>query len=333
MTRIDEDRVYESPEIAAELASRRLAAALDRAEAETRGGAVPAAAERAVRAAFDAWVAALDAFLATRPGPEREARAREAVREALLPWLKRTRLARRAWEKPLGYAGDPVVIAWIYEGRGGGTGPVGTLFDQCFLDAAPGRAVRNRRRLLVEQIRHAVAASGGHARITSLASGPAAEVFDALAELEHPERVRFTLVDIDPAALDRARDRARRLGVEVATRRLNLVEVARGREELGLADQDLVYSIGLVDYFADELVVGLLDAIHPTLRPGGRAILGNFHPRNPARGVMDLLLDWKLIHRTEADMDRLFAASAFGRRCERILWEPERINLFACGLR
>lgn len=303
--RIDEDRVHEAPDIAAEIASRRLAAALERAEAETRDGA--------------------------EPRPTQASRA--AAQEVLLPWLRRTRLARRAWEKPLGYAGDPVVIDWIYEGRGGGDGPVGRLFDQCFLDAAPGRAVRNRRRLLVDEIRRAVEAAGGHARITSLASGPAAEVFDALAALERPERVRFTLVDIDPGALERARERARRLGVAVETRRLNLVEVARGRAELGLAEQDLVYSIGLVDYFTDDLVVGLLDAIHRALRPGGRVILGNFHPRNPARGVMDLLLEWVLIHRTEADMERLFAASAFGRACDRILWEPERINLFACGTR
>lgn len=48
---------------------------------------------------------------------------------------------------------------------------------------------------------------------------------------------------------------------------------------------------------------------------------------------MDHLLDWKLIHRTEDDMNRLFEASKFGRPCDEIRFEAERINLFAIGSR
>ena len=46
---------------------------------------------------------------------------------------------------------------------------------------------------------------------------------------------------------------------------------------------------------------------------------------------MDHVLDWKLIHRTEEDLNRLFAASAFGAPCARIEAEAEGINLFAVG--
>ena len=94
-----------------------------------------------------------------------------------------------------------------------------------------------------------------------------------------------------------------------------------------------MYSIGLIDYFEDRFVIGLLDAIHDRLRPGGRVILGNFHPDNPTRAVLDHLLDWKLIHRTENDMNRLFEASRFGRPCDEIRFEAERVNLFAIGSR
>jgi hypothetical protein len=48
---------------------------------------------------------------------------------------------------------------------------------------------------------------------------------------------------------------------------------------------------------------------------------------------MDHVLDWRLIHRTEDDMDRLFAASAFGRTCTNIRFEEQGINLFAAGVR
>jgi len=44
---------------------------------------------------------------------------------------------------------------------------------------------------------------------------------------------------------------------------------------------------------------------------------------------MDHVLEWVLIHRTEADMNRLFQQSPFGKPCTRIQFETLGINLFA----
>ena len=85
----------------------------------------------------------------------------------------------------------------------------------------------------------------------------------------------------------------------------------------------------LIDYFEDRLVIKLLDSIHAMLAPGGTVILGNFHPQNPDRGIMECFLEWNLIHRSEEDMERLFAASAFGAGSVEIVFEEEGVNLFA----
>ncbi len=113
----------------------------------------------------------------------------------------------------------------------------------------------------------------------------------------------------------------------------NLVYLALGRQALALPPQDMIYSIGLIDYFSDPFVVKLLDYIHDRLRPGGRVVLGNFHPRNPTRLWMDVVLQWKLIHRDEDDMNRLFRASRFGEDCTEILYEATGVNLFAVGVK
>ena len=44
---------------------------------------------------------------------------------------------------------------------------------------------------------------------------------------------------------------------------------------------------------------------------------------------MDHVLEWRLIHRNEEDMDRLFERSAFERCCTDIRFERQGINLFA----
>lgn len=65
----------------------------------------------------------------------------------------------------------------------------------------------------------------------------------------------------------------------------------------------------------------------PVAQLGPGELLG--HSSNPNKAFMDHVLDWKLIHRDEADMHRLFAQSKFGRDCTHIWFEDAGINLFA----
>jgi SAM-dependent methyltransferase len=184
----------------------------------------------------------------------------------------------------------------------------------------------------VEEILRTIEENGEcPALVTSLACGPAEEVFDVYRALDNPERLRCNLVDFDLQALAfvaERRDRAR-LQRQINLVNENLIYLALGRAKTPIRDQDLVYTVGLFDYFKDNLVIKLLNLVHNLLRPGGRVIVGNFHPRNRHKAFMDHVLEWQLIHRTEADMDRLFEHSAFGRRCTDVRFENQGINLFA----
>ena len=240
-------------------------------------------------------------------------------------------LGERMYTKPRGYAGDFLTIEVMYRGEAEGTDAVGRILDAALHEQPACRAVVNRRSLLAEEIGRAMQAtpSGRETRITSLASGPAAELFDVFRR--GPAPIAATCIDIDDQALDFVRDRRRDAGLKdrIDLVQANLVHCALGRRHLDLPPQDLMYSIGLIDYFSDRVVVRLLDWIHDGLRPGGRVILGNFHPRNPSRALMEHVFEWNLIHRTEDEMDRLFAASKFGRGCTRLRFEAEGVNLFA----
>jgi SAM-dependent methyltransferase len=146
---------------------------------------------------------------------------------------------------------------------------------------------------------------------------------------------RITLIDNDQEALAFVRAEVERHGwsERVHLHHANLVHLALGRQEIGLSYQDLIYSVGLIDYFEDALVTRLMDYGWRCLAPGGELLLGNFHPRNPDKAIMDHILDWRLIHRDEAQMDRLFQRSSFGRPCTSQVLEAERVNLFASCLK
>jgi extracellular factor (EF) 3-hydroxypalmitic acid methyl ester biosynthesis protein len=167
--------------------------------------------------------------------------------------------------------------------------------------------------------------------VTSLACGPAEEIFDVFEELDDRRRLYASLVDIDLQALAHVADRRDHAELQdrIGLINANLVYLALGRQKLALNEQDLIYSIGLTDYFNDKFVIKLLNWIHGRLRLGGRVILCNFHPDNYCRELMDYVLEWRLIHRSKEDMDRLFTYSAFGRSCTRIQFEGEKINLIS----
>jgi extracellular factor (EF) 3-hydroxypalmitic acid methyl ester biosynthesis protein len=254
------------------------------------------------------------------------------IQSDLLPYLLLTNTAERWYSKPRGYAGDYLTIHQMYQNVPAGRGRIGCILDRCFLNLPAVTAVRNRRPLLAQEINAVVSArQGAPARVTSLACGPAAELFDVYEQLEDPAKLTTTLIDIDLQALAFVGERRNeaRLQKQMRLVNANLIYLVTERETIDLRDQDLIYSIGLIDYFSDKFVVKLLNYIHKALRPGGKVILGNFHPRNPDKPMMDHLFDWRLIHRTEDDMNRLFRASAFASDCSNVRFEQQGINLFA----
>ena len=258
------------------------------------------------------------------------------VRQRLMPYINQSAFGARAYSKPRGYAGDYKTIDQIYAQEPDGTGHLGPLMDAVML-ALPGtHAVRNRRGLLVglfEDLRESLGeeADDDHIQITSLACGPAREIFDFFEAVGDPKKLMVNCVDIDFEALAFVGQLAEKHGLKrrIRMHQESLIHVAAGRGRTVLRPQHMIYSIGLIDYFDDKFVVQLLNWIHESLRPGGWVVLGNFHPSNPDRPIMDHILNWPLVYRTEEDMRRIFADSKFGDRPVDVRYEEQGINLFA----
>jgi extracellular factor (EF) 3-hydroxypalmitic acid methyl ester biosynthesis protein len=250
----------------------------------------------------------------------------------VLPYILLTDNAERWYAKPRGYAGDFCSVEKVYEDRASGAGRLGPLLDRCFLDLPAMRGIRNRRRAIAREIRGILALkAGGETKVTSLVCGGAREIFDVYAKLSRPSALTTTLIDMDLHALAHVSTLCERMRLSSRMTLLqeNLLVLSRGAKKIELTDQDLVYSLGFIEYFNDTLVVRLLDWIHGLLRPGGRVLLGSFHPDNPCKALMAHVFGWKPVHRTEADMDRLFSMSAFGCPSTRLFFEEQRVSFFA----
>jgi extracellular factor (EF) 3-hydroxypalmitic acid methyl ester biosynthesis protein len=296
-----------------------------------KGEVEPPDAQPIVDAAMDAFKATLQRTIGRA---DREAGA-YAFRETF-PLLMQSALIDRSFAKPRGYAGDYWTMELFYRNQASGAGRLGPLIDRWYLEMSSVRAARNRAAMLAGVIRDhaAAAADDGVVPVTSLACGSARELF-TLFSAGDPPNVHATCIDIDPQALAYVREQAERVGFadRMTLAQDNFIRLSLGRGEISIPQQQLIYSLGLIDYFDDELVVSLLNWIHDNLRPGGTAVLGNFDVRSPDRSFADHILEWELLYRSEDDLRRLFGASKFGSAPVEVRTEQTGVQLFAFAQR
>lgn len=206
----------------------------------------------------------------------------------------------RAFSKPRGYAGDAVLLDYIY-GREDdwprpGMSPLGErIFEYTTLAPAP-EGVRARRgfmadlldRLAVERGRpHALSIAAGHLREAELS-----------AAVRRRKYGRLVALDSDPKSLEEVRRCYGRFGVETVTARIS--RLLTGRVDLGRFD--LVYSTGLFDYLGETTAQRLVSVMFGMIRPGGRVVVANFLPGVRDVGYMEVFMDWNLVYRTRREM-------------------------------
>lgn len=228
--------------------------------------------------------------------------ARQACADhPLMAWVRQDPYTERAATKPRGYAGDAVMMDYVYAGQAPtGTSAVGAGVFAATTRAPMGLSVLFRRSLLRGYIDDTVAEKDG-ARILSVASGHCREIAGSL--VEHPGfNGELVALDQDALSCDEVRHSHAAHRVTVLNQSVRDL-LGRGGEALGAFD--LIYSAGLYDYLPEALAQRLTARLIGMLRPGGRLLVANFVPGGSGRGYMELFMDWTLVVRDEPSMLRL----------------------------
>ena len=294
-----------------------LVALLDRAEALIRAGQAVAAFRLLTPPLSALWSEAR----ATGRGDEMMATCRAHPLHAL---VQQDPFTHRAASKPRGYAGDAVMMDYIY----GATPPEDTsaLGREVFAAttrAGMGLSVVYRRHLLRSLIDDTVV-QHEQPRMLSVASGHCRELQGSLAT--HPAfSGEFVALDQDPLSCAEVMSCHGDQRVTVVNQGVR--ELASGPLAQTLGDFDLIYSAGLYDYLPDTLAKRLTRRLLQMLRPGGRLLIANFVPGGTGRGYMELFMDWTLILRNEAAMQAL--ATAAGASSAVTFHDPHRNVVYA----
>jgi extracellular factor (EF) 3-hydroxypalmitic acid methyl ester biosynthesis protein len=211
---------------------------------------------------------------------------------------------------------------------------LGRLFDRYFQAQAAPQAVRNRMAMMGEWIVAESAADQDALHISVVGSAFGLEICDALARLDDGarSRMRVTLLDIDPAAIDFARQQLQPLlkPMQLTATSTNLFRLPdRPAAAKLLGGCNLVFCPGMFDYLDDAAATEMLRCLYGQLSAGGRLIVFQFAPHNPTRAYMEWFGNWYLTYRGEAAFRGLVEAADLIGAEVTYGAEPLGIDLFA----
>lgn len=212
--------------------------------------------------------------------------------------------SQRAFHKPRGYAGDAVMMDYIYAGIAPeNTSDLGKAVFAGTTRGSMGLSVLFRRNLLTAHINDTVFRANDF-KILSVASGHCREIEGSfLANPAVAKAGRLVAFDQDEASCNTVRHDYANYPVDVIC--ASVRQLLAGSES-SLGKFDLIYSAGLFDYLTDDVAEKLVAAMSSMLRPGGKLLIGNFAPTCYGRGYLELFLDWKLIYRDADELCRIF---------------------------
>ncbi len=178
-----------------------------------------------------------------------------------------------------------VMVDYVYRNQPHGVTPLGTFIDRVMLNHPVWRGVRGRRRLLVRQVRAAIAEAPGQA-LFDVAAGPGSYLFLL------PRGAEYWAGDRDPEEVGRGTARA----------------VREGREDIRFVASDafdpstwprpsfdILVASGFFDILPEiEDVRRLLAAGTQGTRPGARWVLTVMEDHPDLLLLRDVLVDWDM---------------------------------------
>lgn len=238
---------------------------------------------------------------------------KEHFRHLVGVWSYKSMIVKRAYEKPRGYPGDYKMLEIVYDNMAiSKEENIGLYFDKYFLKSPYAVAVRIRKDRLRDILQEYInEAKINPARILDIACGSCREIKELLPNLKINRSIIFSCLDWDEEALKFSQDvllPIKPKNVEFKFIKEDIINLIKdGNVAYALGTQDLIYSIGLIDYLPDRILKRLVQALYKLLAKSGRLILTHKDKKRTFPPVPpDWFCDWKFVSRNKEETIKLF---------------------------
>ncbi len=240
--------------------------------------------------------------------------------EIIKPILTEDCVVGFSYLKPHGYTGDFEIIDRMYQEWKSPNSDKYHKWDAFFHSLHSVRAVRNRKKYLVNQLTELVSRVESPL-VLDLASGPCTDLYEFF--ISHPHtKAHFDCLDMDAKAIEYGSAMCDNYIDSITYINKNAFRYRPKKE------YDLIWSAGLFDYFTDKLFIRLMSNMYKLLAENGKLVIGNFSSYNPSRGAMELFGQWYLHHRSEEVLIELALEGGVPRNKINVYSEETGVNLF-----
>ncbi len=255
----------------------------------------------------------IDQMLAAASGDEEVFTALKRYTESVVtPEFIEGAIWERAYHKPLGYPGDFGVLDYVYSKTDVGDTLYAKLLHR--LGRASLLCVETRKTIMCDILARKLSAVGmtEPLRVLSIGCGASEEVRQSLfGPINRP--AIFTLLDQDERALDASFERI----YPEALRFREMITVnclQTGFQRLvnprsinpAIPPQDVIYSLGILDYLKQPRAKRFCRTLFTLLKPGGLLVVANIQDlKDNGRWRAECIADWALIYRSRDQMAKL----------------------------
>lgn len=244
-------------------------------------------------------------------------KVKDSFRQLIGTWAYKSVIMKRALDKPRGYPGDYKMLEIVYDNRPISKN-IGAYFDNYFLKNPYAVAVRIRKDRLREMLLSFLdgAKSNSKINVLNIACGSCREIKELLTSIETKGSITFNCLDWDDEALQFSKDTLLPISpknISFNFLKEDVMNIGKeGSPTQSLGKQDIIYSIGLIDYLPDRILGKLLNALYQLLHKDGKLILTHKNKEKTFPPVPpDWFCDWKFVSRNKDEVIKLFHNCGF----------------------
>ena len=216
-----------------------------------------------------------------------------------------------SYQKPLGYAGDFILINYFYDfcNKYLGVSLYEKLINFYTCNIPIAHSVIRRKDFFKKKLLEMLD-SKNPARVLSVGSGPCRELLELLQEGRIKSPLYFDCLDFDKQALDYVRNEIEKIEPEkksyfhLGLINKNLLSLIRPKKiESELQKYDLIYSSGVFDYLSNRVAKRMMENLYKLLNRGSMLIVTNADKDGASHRVYyEMLTEWVLNHRTKEEI-------------------------------
>jgi ubiquinone/menaquinone biosynthesis C-methylase UbiE len=219
-------------------------------------------------------------------------------------------ISRFMHRKPLGYAGDFMIMNYFYDYHNNylGESSYEKLINSYACNIPVAISVVERKLFFKEKVL-TLLANKPQIKVLSVASGSAREITELADEGKITKPLYFDCIDVETEALEHIKNKLENIPAEnkkylhVRFLHTDFMDLIKSRDVQNLFEKyDFIYSSGLFDYLPDKIANKLMLRLFKQLKEDGVLIVTNVKNDELHRPSYEMLCGWKLLHRNEQEV-------------------------------